>query len=48
MCGILGFYSNNKNEDINLLNNFKIAKEIGNHRGPDGYGIFKDEENQVF
>ena len=46
MCGIFGIYSKKKldDQDINLANK---AKKFLNHRGPDEFNIFQDNENNL-
>lgn len=40
MCGIVGFYSEEKNKDAVIK---KMADKI-KHRGPDGEGFYTDEK----
>ena len=47
MCGIAGFLNLSKNNfkvDEDLLN---LMQEKLNHRGPDGFGIWKSDEHQI-
>ena len=46
MCGIFGIYSKKKlnDEDLKLANK---AKKFLNHRGPDEFNIFQDNENNL-
>ena len=47
MCGITGFYINNKSNDLDLVasskDSLKLATKIISHRGPDDIGIFLDD-----
>ncbi len=46
MCGIFGIYSKKKlnDEDLKLANK---AKKFLNHRGPDEFNLFQDNENNL-
>tara|TARA_A100001015_G_C15034056_1_gene734939 strand:+ start:184 stop:1917 length:1734 start_codon:yes stop_codon:yes gene_type:complete len=46
MCGIFGIYSKKKlnNEDVKFANR---AKKFLNHRGPDEFNLFQDDENNL-
>jgi len=48
VCGILGLYSQNACQYDEVKNKFDLAKEIGKHRGPDGYGFFNNESQNIF
>ena len=47
MCGIAGFISNQKENNINLKNLGTSFCSILNHRGPDDKGIWIDENKKT-
>jgi len=42
MCGIAGIFNLHKDKEI-LIDNLRRMSAIINHRGPDGFGFYKDE-----
>ena len=47
MCGIVGFWSNFKNEDENKIYIKRMSEEL-NHRGPDFAGYWNDNTESFY
>jgi asparagine synthase (glutamine-hydrolysing) len=47
MCGIAGIINTKKNKIVNLENKLRVFNEIQKHRGPDGKGVWMNEEQYI-
>ena len=46
MCGVAGFFTTQKNINLNLKSLEKMAEKL-HHRGPDGRGFYESQDGRV-